>query len=99
MIGEGTAWYALLHTPGPDVDGSVFAHPLFAEHVAFLHRLQERGWLIAAGPFSDRDGDGMTVVQVPDGTDIEALAREDDRSVAEGLFGVEIRPWDVRFTN
>lgn len=93
------SWYVLLHRPAPGIEGSVFAHPLFAEHVAFLRRLQERGWLVGAGPLADTDGDGMAVVRVPEGTDVAAFAREDDQSVVGGLFVVEVRPWDVRFTS
>ena len=72
----------------------MFAHPLFTEHVAFLHRLQERGWLVAAGPVDAGDGAGMTVVHVPPGRagELDELAREDDGSVAGGLLTVTSSP-------
>lgn len=107
------AWYALVHTPGPAMadGGSVFAHPLFAEHAAFLRRLAARGLLVAAGPLSPSDvaggrsigagiGSGMTVVRVPaDGSvDIVELAHKDDLSVVGGLLDVVVQPWDVRFS-
>src|SRR5262249_25367944 len=59
-------WFALVHTPGPAArDGeSVFAHPLFGEHVAFLMRLRERGLLVAAGPVVPERGEGMTLVRL-----------------------------------
>ncbi len=93
-------WYALIHRPGPSlVDGeSIFAHPAFGEHVAFLRRLQERGLLVAAGPLPDEPGVGMTVVRASPDIDVTQLATEDDRSVADGFLTVEIREWDVRFT-
>ncbi|SDP57435.1 Activator of Hsp90 ATPase homolog 1-like protein [Pedococcus dokdonensis] len=93
-------WFALEHRPGPLLaeGGSVFAHPLFAEHVAFLDRLAERGWLVAAGPVDAAAGTGMTVVRVPADVDVERTARDDDGSVRDGLLQVTVRPWDVRFT-
>ncbi|GAB3591686.1 hypothetical protein GCM10027446_10450 [Angustibacter peucedani] len=94
-------WWVLEHRPGPAVDdgGSVFAHPLFAEHVAFLGRLADQGLLVAAGPLPDVEGAGLTVVRVPGvvgAVDVVALATADDRSVAEGLLAVQVRPWAVR---
>jgi uncharacterized protein YciI len=98
----GQEWFALHHRPGAALsDGdSVFAHPLFAEHVAFLGRLRERGWLVAAGPVDAANGEGMAVVRVPAGSGpaLEELARADDASVTGGVLTVAVRPWDVRFT-
>ncbi len=98
--GSGDTWLALMHTAGPTApaDG-VFGHPDFAEHVAFLGRLRERGVLVAAGPL-DGSGDGMTVVRVP-GTEVAEylrLAQDDDLSVARGLLMVRARPWRVVLT-
>ena len=55
--GGGPVWLALMHTRGPAVrpGGSIFTHPDFAEHLAFLRRLRERGVLVAAGAL---DGGG-----------------------------------------
>ena len=95
-------WFALHHRPGPALSdgGSVFAHPLFREHVAFLHRLQKRGWLVAAGPVDAANGEGMAVVKVPAGSGpaLEELARRDDASVVGEALAVTVQPWDVRFT-
>jgi uncharacterized protein YndB with AHSA1/START domain/uncharacterized protein YciI len=98
----GPVWLALMHTVGPalDGDGSVFAHPDFAEHLAFLSRMRERGVLVAAGPL-DGAGDGMTVLRVPDPAEVAEyvrLAQEDDQSVARGLLMVRLRPWRVALT-
>ena len=43
-------WVALLHRPGPDAPatGTVFEDPRFAGHVAFLNRMREAGFLVAA---------------------------------------------------
>jgi uncharacterized protein YciI len=97
---ETHTWVALLHTPGPDApaDGNVFEDPRFAEHVAFLHRLQAAGYLVAAGPFGDQLGHGMAVLRLPGGDQLEQaiqLATEDDKSVTGGLFQVTIRRWNV----
>jgi uncharacterized protein YciI len=92
------AWVALLHTPGPAApdDGGLFDSPLFREHVAFLGRMHERGYLVAAGPLGDAEGEGMTILRMP-GRDALAeatrLATEDDLSVAQGFFTVRVRPW------
>lgn len=100
LVGEEAewTWVALVHSPAPGVTGSVFADARFAEHVAFLQRMSAAGWLVAAGPLADSDGGGMTVVRLP-GSDrldeVRALATEDDRSVADGLFTVAVRPWQV----
>lgn len=92
-------WYALFHRPGPSLSAgeSIFEHPAFGDHVAFLRRLQADGMLVAAGPLPDEPGAGMTIVRVADGVDVTALATEDDRCVASGYLTVEVRPWDVRF--
>jgi len=95
-------WFVLRHRPGPAInDGdSVFAHPGFAEHVAFLERLDSRGLLVAAGPLPEEPGSGMTVVRVPAGDDVDVfeLATSDDLSVVRGVLRVEVSPWAVRFT-
>jgi uncharacterized protein YciI len=98
--GSKQTWVALLHRPGPAAppDGSVFDDPRFAEHVAFLNRMREAGYLVAAGPMTDTAGEGMTILRLP-GTGQLAratmLATEDDVSVAQGFFSVTVRPWQV----
>ena len=67
--------------------------------MAFLQWLDGRGWLVAAGPLGDQDSAGLTVARVPGdkvGELVEA-AHQQDASVAEGLFDVLVRPWQVRF--
>ena len=58
------SWFVIRHTPADAAGESVFSDPRFAEHVAFLRGLQERGWLVAAGPLPDRPGSGMAVLRV-----------------------------------
>jgi uncharacterized protein YndB with AHSA1/START domain/uncharacterized protein YciI len=92
-------WLALMHTAGPALPAGtpVFGHPDFAEHIAFLRRLDERGVLVAAGPFGD-GADGMTVIRVPDATEAASyvqLAQADDQSVVRGLLLVRVQPWHV----
>ena len=92
-------WVALVHTPtDPAVAGEVVARPEFAEHLAFLRRMADAGYLVAAGSFTDRPGQGMTVLRLPGEDRLDEatrLATEDDRSVAGGFFAVEVRPWRV----
>ena len=98
----GPAWVALMHTRGPAVPPgtSVFAHPDFREHAAFLRRLAGRGVLVAAGPL-DGAGEGMTVLRLPDAgavAEYARLASEDDLSVVRGVLNVRVRPWRVALT-
>ena len=98
--GDKQTWVALLHRPGPAAppDGSVFDDPRFADHAAFLNRMREAGYLVAAGPMMDAAGEGMTILRLP-GTGQLAratmLATEDDASVVQGFFAVTVRPWQV----
>ena len=81
-------------------NGSIFEHPDFAEHVAFLRRLRERGILGAAGPL-DGGGQGMAVLRLPDAGAVAEYARlafEDDLSVVRGVLDVRVRPWRVVLT-
>jgi uncharacterized protein YndB with AHSA1/START domain/uncharacterized protein YciI len=93
-------WYVLLHQPGPALaEGqSVFEHPDFTEHVAFLKRLAQYGLLVAAGPLPAQQGTGMTVVRAAPDLDVQRLATEDDLSVVRGLLSVQVAPWLVQFT-
>ena len=88
-----------MHTPGPAVQpgAQVTAHLDFAEHIAFLQGLLQRGVLVAAGSL-DGVASGMTVLRIPDPADVEMyirMAQENDESVARGLFLVQARPWSV----
>jgi uncharacterized protein YciI len=96
----GDTWVALLHRPGPAAPrtGSLFEDPRFGQHVAFLNRMREDGYLVLAGPLGDVAGEGMTILRLPGpGRLAEAtrLATEDDASVAGGFFTVTVRPWQV----
>ncbi len=97
---RGETWVALLHRPGPDApaSGSVFDDPRFAGHVAFLTRMKQAGYLVAAGPMTDSDGDGMTILRLPGSVPLEeavTLATREDASVDGGLLAVTVRPWRV----
>jgi len=98
--GDADTWVALLHRPGPQAPGTgaLTEDPRFGEHVAFLNRMREAGYLVLAGPLADADGEGMTVLRLPGpgrlGT-ATRLANEDDISVASGFLSVTVRPWLV----
>lgn len=99
----GETWVALLHRPGPaaPTGGSLFDDPGFEQHFAFLTRMREAGYLVAAGPLADEDGAGMTILRLPGVNRLDEarrLATEEDLSVASGFFTVTVRPWHVVLT-
>jgi uncharacterized protein YciI len=94
----GDTWVALMHRPGPaaPASGPLAEDPRFAEHVAFLTRMRDAGYLVAAGPMGDRAGEGMTILRLPGADQLATatrLATEDDASVAGGLLAVTVRWW------
>ncbi len=94
-----STWAALLSTPAEDQGAAVFDDERFPGHIAFLNEMEEAGYLVAAGPLTDQDGAGMTILRLPgDGRidEVERLARA-DASVTSGLFAVTVRPWRVFF--
>ena len=99
-----STWVVLTHAPGPAAsgEGSIFDQPEFRKHIEFLRRMQECGYLAAAGPFGDGNGEGMTILRLPDEfrlADAERLATQDDESVASGFLRVTVRPWKVMLTS
>jgi uncharacterized protein YciI len=98
MSGSEDIWVVLMHVPAdPAMGGSLFADPRFADHVAFLDRMQEVGYLVAAGPLPDRPGEGMTVLRLPGPDRLEEATRlaTEDAGVTGGLLAVTVRPWRV----
>jgi uncharacterized protein YciI len=95
---EPRQWYALLHTAGPAVGTGqrVFEHPGIGEHLAFLRQLAAAGVLVAAGPLTDADGDGLTVIEAESLEHARRLAEQQDASVRAGVLAVTVRPWQVR---
>ena len=98
----GETWVALLHRPGPAAPpgAALFGDPRFAEHVAFLTRMRDAGYLVAAGPLTDVPGEGMTILRLPGADQLDQateLATKEDSSVAGGFFTVTVRPWQVMF--
>jgi uncharacterized protein YciI len=72
---------------------TVLAH--LDEHRAYLKRLNERGLLIASGPFDPRAG-GALLLRIPEGEDVrQALdrVRDDDPFTRHGVAQYELLPW------
>ncbi len=95
--GDETIWLVLGHTAGTAAGAEgVFAHPLFAEHRAFLEALAEDGALVAAGPLPDEPGAGQTVIRIAARDASAYLQRaEADPSVTGELLQLRVRPWRV----
>lgn len=96
----GDTWVALLHRPGPGAPegAALFGDPRFAGHVAFLTRMRDAGYLVAAGPLTDVPGEGLTILRLPGEGQLDRateLATKEDSSVASGFFTVTVRPWQV----
>jgi uncharacterized protein YciI len=68
--------------------------PLVDAHRAYLRTLQERGILIASGPFDPRSGGGL-LLRVPDDDVHGALnaVRDNDPFTKAGLAQYELLPW------
>lgn len=93
---DGDVWLVLEHRPGAAVDGPLYSHPLFAEHLAFVGGLKDKGVLIAAGPLSDEPGVGQTIIRVPTaGAASYVEAAHDDAAVVGDLLVLRVRPWNV----
>jgi hypothetical protein len=53
-------------------------------------------------PLADAEGEGMTILRLPDPGQLGTatrLATEDDASVAAGSLAVTVRPWQVMMRN
>ncbi len=60
--------------------------------------MREAGYLVAAGPLPDAEGEGMTILRLPGPGQLDTatrLATEQDSSVSAGLLAVTVRPWHV----
>jgi uncharacterized protein YciI len=89
-------WLILESTPGLAAEESVFAHPLFAEHLVFIDKLKADGVLVAAGPLPDSSGHGQTIIRVPASEAAGYIdAAHDDPAVAGDLLVLRVRPWHV----
>jgi len=89
-----------MHRPGPQApkDQSIFDNARFADHVQFLSRMHDAGYLVAAGPMLDDMGTGMTILRLPGAgrfEEAERLATTQDPSVKGEFFEVSVRPWRV----
>ena len=65
------------------------------EHRAYLRTLQERGLLLASGPFDPRSG-GALLLRIPDGADAGVTldrVRDDDPFTRKGIAQYELLPW------
>jgi uncharacterized protein YciI len=65
------------------------------EHAAFMDRLAEEGFAVAAGPIGEGDGDNALVIVKAAG-DAEVRARLADDPWVDTVLTIEsIRPWSV----
>jgi uncharacterized protein YndB with AHSA1/START domain/uncharacterized protein YciI len=94
------AWQVLLHSPGPAWRQGTpqGEQPGIEQHYEFVRGLLERGLVVAAGPFLDGNGEGMTVARFGSLQEAWRAATADDPSVVAGLLAVRVRPWLVPMT-
>ena len=62
-------------------------------HLAFLAKLHEDGYLIAAGPITDENYCGLSILNV--GVDEARALKEEDPAVRAGRFSIHVMPWMV----
>ena len=91
------ARFVLLHVRGPAVPDRLAVGDRRASPstTRFLQRRHAAGELVAAGPFEDTEGSGMTILDVESLEEAVRLATQDDRSVVDGVLAVTVRPWRV----
>jgi uncharacterized protein YciI len=94
------AMFVLFHVRGPAVpDGQTVGEQAgIAGHYAFLRRRHAAGQLVLAGPFTDIEGTGMTVLEVESADEALRLATHDDQAVVDGVLAVTVRPWRVQMS-
>jgi uncharacterized protein len=69
------------------------ANKLQDAHMDFLAKLHEQGHLLAAGPLSDKEFRGLTIMR-GDPEKVAAL-KEQDPAVKAGKFMIKVIPWMV----
>lgn len=92
--------YVLVHRSGPawEADLPYNEQPGVTEHIKFMRALEERGVLLAGGPFAEASADqpvGMAIVSAASVEEASRIAFE-DASLAAGILTVEIREWRPR---
>jgi uncharacterized protein len=66
-------------------------------HIKYLMSLFERGKLVMTGPFTDKDGGGMFVLEVDSEEEMNEIVNNDP-AILEGLARSEVRPYRKCFT-
>jgi uncharacterized protein YciI len=82
----------ILRPDAPDLDAEAAAR-LQDAHMAHLAELHEAGYLIAAGPLSDPDFRGLSILNVE--PEQARVLKELDPAVVAGRFSVQVIPWMV----
>ncbi len=102
LAGHGVSedtWVALFHRPAdPAVAGGVFADPRLGDHVAFLERMAEAGYLVAAGPLPTDPARGWRSCGCPVRTGSRRRPVSPPRTTPAwrgGFFIAEVRSWRV----
>jgi len=89
--------FVIVHSPGPKwkPDTPIIDQEGVQAHMEHYRALLDRGMLALGGPFLDRDGGGMMILEP--GLDEEAVTAlaAADPAVASGLLQAKVRPWLV----
>jgi uncharacterized protein YciI len=65
-------------------------------HVEYLRRLFEEGKLLVTGPFTDRSGGGMFILDVSDEDELNRIV-DNDPAITSGISEATVRPYQVVF--
>jgi len=67
-------------------------------HIKYLISLFERGKLVMTGPFTDKNGGGMFVLEVDSEEEMKEIVNNDP-AIIEGLARSEVRPYKKCLTS
>ncbi len=100
MAEREQCWLMMFDPIDPPPKLAVSMEELGKRHQAYIHGLQEKGHLFAAGAFRDengaRAGTGMIILRAPTRAQAETIARQEPY-VANGVRTLKLIPWQKSY--